>query len=91
VDREGRAYVVDAATQVVQIFDSEGRLLMYFGAPGASTQGELGLPAGVDIDYENVGYFQKYLAPGHECEYLVLVASQVGPRKVNVYGFLKKK
>ena len=91
VDKEGRAYVVDAATQVVQIFDTEGKLLLYFGEPGASTQGELSLPAGLTIDYENVGYFQKYLAPGQECEYLVMVTSQVGPRKVNVYGFLKKK
>ena len=90
VDRTGLTYVVDAATQVVQIFDPDGRLLMYFGQPGASTKGELSLPAGVDIDYENVGYFQKYLAPGRQCEYLILVTSQFGPHKVNVYGFLKK-
>jgi hypothetical protein len=75
---------------VVQIFDPEGRLLLFFGQPGASTQGELTLPAGVDIDYENVDYFQKYLAPGQQCEYLILVTSQFGPHKVNVYGFLKK-
>jgi len=90
VDRAGLAYVVDAATQVVQIFDPEGRLLLFFGQPGATTQGELILPAAVNIDYENTGYFQKYLAPGQQCEYLILVTSQFGPRKVNVYGFLKK-
>ncbi len=95
VDRAGLAYVVDASTYVVQIFDPEGRLLLFFGQPGASTQGELALPAGVEIDYENTGYFQKYVAPGFECEYVILVTSQpppsVGPAKVSVYGFLKKK
>jgi DNA-binding beta-propeller fold protein YncE len=90
VDRDGLAYVVDAATQVVQIFDAEGRLLLYFGQPGASTRGELSLPAVVKVDYANVGLFQKYAAPGHQCEYLILVTSQFGAHKVNVYGFLKK-
>lgn len=90
VDHDGLAYVVDAATQVVQIFDTEGRLLLYFGQPGASTRGELSLPAVVKVDYANVGLFQKYVAPGHQCEYLILVTSQFGSQKVNVYGFLKK-
>jgi len=89
-DHSGLAYVVDAATQVVQMFDGEGRLLMYFGQPGASTRGELDLPAAVKVDYDNVGLFQKYVAPGRQCEYLILVTSQFGPQKVNVYGFLKK-
>lgn len=91
VDRTGLVYVADAATQVVQIFDQQGKLLLYFGQPGASTRGELYLPAAVKIDYDNVRYFQQYVAPGHECEYLVLVTNQFGPQKVNVYGFLRKK
>lgn len=91
VDREGHVYVVDAATQVVQVFDSEGKLLMFFGQPGASAQGELYLPAGVKIDYENVRYFQNLAAPGTQLEYLVFVTSQFGDRKVNVYGFLRKQ
>ena len=90
-DRQGLIYVVDAATQVVQIFDSEGRLLLFFGAPGASLRGQLVLPASVKVDYDHVGYFQKYVAPGYQCEYLILVTSQFGDNKVNVYGFLKKK
>lgn len=90
VDRDGLAYVVDAATQVVQIFDGEGRLLMYFGEPGASTRGQLVLPASVKVDYDHIKYFQKYVAPGRQCEYLILVTSQFGSQKVNVYGFLKK-
>ncbi len=90
VDHQGLAYVVDAATQLVQIFDPEGRLLLYFGQPGASTRGQLVLPASIKVDYDHVGYFQKYLAPGYQCEYLILVTSQFGPDKVSVYGFLKR-
>jgi DNA-binding beta-propeller fold protein YncE len=91
VDRQGLAYVVDAATQVVQIFDTEGRLLLVFAQAGASTQGEVILPAAVKVDYDNVQYFQKYLAPGKQCEYLIFVISQSGMQKVSVYGFLKQK
>ena len=91
VDRQGLTYVVDAATQVVQIFDTEGRLLLFFGQPGASTRGQLVLPASVKVDYDHVGYFEKYVAPGYQCEYLIFVASQFGNDKVNIYGFLKKK
>lgn len=91
VDRAGLTYVVDAATQVVQIFDVEGKLLLFFGQPGASTHGELVLPAGITIDYDNVGLFKHLVAPGYQCEYVILVTSQFGSRKVNVYGFLKKQ
>lgn len=91
VDREGITYVVDASVQVVQMFDRQGRLLMYFGQPGASTRGELLLPASVKVDYNHIGYFQKHVAPGYQCEYLILVTSQFGDNKVSVYGFLKKK
>ncbi|MGA2246382.1 MAG: 6-bladed beta-propeller [Verrucomicrobiota bacterium] len=90
VDRQGIAYVVDAATQVVQLFDTEGRLLMFFAEPGASTQGEVVLPAVVKVDYDNVGYFQKFVAPGHQLDYLIFVTSQFGSQKVSVYGFLKQ-
>jgi sugar lactone lactonase YvrE len=89
-DREGRIYVVDASTQVVQLFDTEGKLLMFFGSPGNSTQGELYLPAGIDVDYDNTGVFKNLVAPGKELEYVILVASQFGYNKVSVYGFLKK-
>ena len=89
VDRQGITYVVDASVQVVQMFDPQGRLLMYFGRPGASTRGELLLPASVKVDYDHVNYFQKYVAPGHRCEYLILVTSQFGPNLVSIYGFLK--
>ncbi len=89
VDKEGRLYAVDAASQVVQIFDSTGHLLMWFGEPEASPKG-LELPSKVVVDYDNVGLFQKYAAPGFKLDHLVLVINQVGPRKVSVYGFGKK-
>jgi DNA-binding beta-propeller fold protein YncE len=91
VDHEGRFYVVDAATTVVQVFDNEGKLLMYFGEPKTSGEGSLYLPAGLTIDYENVGLFQQYVAPGQKIEYLIWVTNQAGPKKVGVYGFLAKK
>ena len=90
VDREGITYVVDAATAVVQMFDAEGRLLMFFGEPNTSGPGGLYLPAGLCVDYENVEYYKKYVAPGHQIEYLIFVVSQVGDQKVGVYGYLKK-
>ncbi len=91
VDHQGNAYVVDAATQVVQIFDTEGRLLLFFAQAGASAQGQVILPAVVKVDYDNLSYFQKFVAPGHQLDYLIFVTSQFGPQKVSVYGFLKQK
>jgi DNA-binding beta-propeller fold protein YncE len=90
VDREGRFYVIDAAAPVVQLFDREGKLLMFFGQPATSGDAGLYLPAGLAVDYENVGLFQKYAAPGYKLEYLILLTNQVGPQKVSVFGFLKK-
>jgi len=89
-DREGRVYVLDAAAPVVQLFDGQGKLLMLFGEPNTSGAGSLYLPAGLAIDYENVGLFQKYAAPGLKIEYLILLTNQVGPQKVSVYGFVRK-
>jgi DNA-binding beta-propeller fold protein YncE len=90
VDRDGRFYVVDAAAPVVQLFDEQGRLLMWFGEPKSSGPAGLYLPAGLTVDYENVGLFQKYAAPGYKLEYLILLTNQVGPQKVSIFGFLKK-
>lgn len=86
VDREHRLFVVDAATQVVQVFDEDGRLLLFFGAPGES-RASFVLPAGVSIDYEHVDYFRPLAEPGFSLEYLLLVTSQYGDRKVSVFGF----
>ncbi len=90
VDHENRVYVVDAATAVVQMFDAEGRLLMYFGEPQSSGLAGLYLPAGLAIDYENVGLFQKFAAPGHKIDFLIFVTNQAGTQKVSVFGFMRK-
>jgi DNA-binding beta-propeller fold protein YncE len=89
-DRVGRMYVGDAAFQNVQIFDREGRVLMSFGSPGEGVQGqELALPAAVAIDYDNVALFRPYADSNFALEYVILVASQFGPNKVDVFGFGK--
>jgi hypothetical protein len=90
VDREGRIYVIDAATALAQVFDKQGQLLMYFGEPKSSGRGAMYLPAALAIDYQNVDLYQKYAAPGYKIEYLIFVTNQAGPQKVNVYGFLRK-
>jgi sugar lactone lactonase YvrE len=88
VDREGRVYVADAASELVQIFDSDGKLLLFFGGAG-NNPGGLNLPADVAIDYDNVDLFADRVAPGYKIEYLIIVTSQFGMNKVNVFGFLE--
>lgn len=90
VDRLGRMYVSDAAFQNVQVFDAAGRVLMSFGQATDDAEG-LSLPAGVSIDYDNVELFRRRAAPGFDVEYLVLVVSQFGPNKVDVFGFGRKR
>ena len=63
---------------------------MYFAQPGASTQGQVVLPAAVKVDYDNLRYFQKFVAPGRKLDYSIFVTSQFGGQKVSVYGFLKQ-
>ena len=90
VDREGRIYVVDAATETIQIFSPEGRLLLYF--PSAEGRRDhLRLPAQIAIDYDNLDLFTRYVAEDFELEYLVLVTCQYGTQKVKIYGFGHKK
>jgi DNA-binding beta-propeller fold protein YncE len=86
VDHEGRLYAADAMSQVVQIFDQQGRPLTWFGEPGMTGQVQ-NLPAKVVVDYDDAGYFQRYVAPGFKVEYLVIVVNQMGTHKVSVYGF----
>jgi sugar lactone lactonase YvrE len=84
IDAAGRVYVGDAAFENVQVFANDGKLLLYFGRDGANP---LNLPAGVTIDYQNVDCFRQYADPRFAIEYLILVASQFGPNKVDVFGF----
>ena len=88
VDREGRVYVVDASTEVVQIFNADAKLMLFFGGAG-NHPGGLNIPAKVVIDYDNIDLFADRVAPGFKIEYLVIVTSQFGLNKVNVFGFLE--
>jgi len=88
IDREGRLYVVDAAFENVQILNRDGKLLLFFGQPG-DKRSNINLPTKVVVDYANAPLFQQFAAPGFQVEYVILVASQFGVNKVNVYGFGK--
>ena len=88
VDREGYIYTVDAAFENIQVFNQEGRVLLFFGQPGGNRE-DINLPTTVVIDYENAPLFQQYADPKFKLEYVILVASQFGKSKVNVFGFGK--
>ena len=88
LDRAGRLLVGDAAFQNVQIFDNSGKLLLYFGQAD-ERNGGLNLPAGVSIDYDNIASFRRFADARFRIDYLILVASQFGPNKVDVFAFGK--
>jgi DNA-binding beta-propeller fold protein YncE len=90
IDHDKRLYIVDAAFENVQILNPDGKLLLFFGGPG-DKRGNINLPTKITIDYVNAPLFQQYAAPGFDIEYLILVASQFGVNKVNVYGFGKMR
>lgn len=90
IDKAGRMLIGDAAFQNVQVFDSSGKLLMYFGHNDGQPDG-LNLPAGVSVDYENIASFRRFADPKFDIEYLILVASQFGPNKVDIFGFGKMR
>jgi sugar lactone lactonase YvrE len=90
MDRNGRLLVGDAAFQNVQVFDNSGKLLMYFGQTDGRADG-LNLPAGVTVDYDNIAAFRRFADPKFSIDYLILVASQFGPNKVDIFGFGKMK
>ena len=86
IDRENRIWVVDAATEVVKVYNEQAQLLLFFGLPG-NAPGTMNLPATVVLDYDNVELFRKYAVQGANIEFLVLVSNQYGPNKISVYGF----
>ncbi len=90
LDQDRKLYVVDAAFENVQIFNGEENLLMHFGGSYHGA-GAMGLPAAVEISYENLSYFQAYVDPSFMLKYLIYVTNQYGPSKVNVYGFVEQK
>jgi len=61
---------------------------MVLGGPGQA-RGDLALPARVALSTDGIAYFAKDAAPGFHIEYLIFVTNQLGPSKVNVYGFGK--
>ena len=90
LDKDQQLYAVDAAFENVQIFNGEGKLLMHFGGSYHGA-GAMGLPAAVEVSYENLSYFQPYVDPSFALKYLIYVTNQYGPAKVNVYGFVEQK
>jgi 6-bladed beta-propeller len=86
VDKNRRVYVIDAAFENVQVFNKDFKLLLFMLGPGRERH-NINLPAGVAIDYDNIAYFKKYLAPKFKPEYLLFVTSNFGLTKVNVYAF----
>jgi len=88
VDRESTLFVVDAMFENVQMFNNDGKLLMFFGGH-YNGPGGLWLPTTIIIDYDNLEYFQKYVNPAFILKYLILVTSQYGPDKINIYGAVK--
>lgn len=88
VDNESNLYVVDAGFENVQVFNKEGKLLMHFGG-SYKGKGDMWLPAKIILDYEHLSYFEKFVDPRFDLEYLIFVTNQYGPDKINVYGYVK--
>ncbi len=86
VGPDGVIYVVDGATQLVQMFNGEGETLMRFAGPG-NVPGALVLPSTLAIDATSIEYFRQYVHQDFNVDYLLIVASQYGPRLINVYAF----
>ncbi|NQT50555.1 hypothetical protein HQ576_00805 [bacterium] len=86
VDPEGRLYVADAAAETVLVYNPQDQLLVLLGGPGIG-RGDLSLPAKVAISLEGIEHFARYASPDFRVEYLIFVSSQLGPNKINVYGF----
>jgi len=87
VDREEHLYAVDIAFENVQIFDdATGRLLLFFGGFG-SAPGNMYMPTGIHIDYDNIDYFQRYADKNFRLKYLVYVGNSLGKAMLNVYGY----
>jgi hypothetical protein len=83
---DGILYVVDGAFQNVQMFTTEGELLMFFGGPGPFA-GAMSLPAGVTVHGDNIERFEPWVHPAFEAQRLVVVSNQFGPDKIAVYAF----
>lgn len=86
ITRDKLMYVIDSAFENVQMFNAEGRPLLFIAHGGGQPE-DLALPAGIAISYELAPLFQKYAAEGFKLEHIIAVTSQAGPSKVNIYGY----
>ena len=86
VDPEGRIYVADAAFENVQVFDPDFKLLLVVGGPGDGP-GNLALPAGVAIVAKVPSVFRDLADPRLDVRHLLLVVSQYGARRINLFAF----
>ncbi|TNF32009.1 MAG: hypothetical protein EP329_11400, partial [Deltaproteobacteria bacterium] len=86
VDDAGRIYVADAAFENVQVFDADFRLLLVLGGPG-ERPGNLALPAGVSVAAKVPEIYRDLADPQFDVDHLVIVVSQYGARRVNLYAF----
>lgn len=89
LDKEENLYAVDGALQNVQIFNSDGKLLLFFGG-ATNTYGGMYLPTAVAVSYD-IELFKKYVDPRYELKYLIFQINQYGNHKVNVYGRIEPK
>ena len=78
-------YVVDAAFDNVQMFNPDGRVLMFFGS-GGGHPGSMDLPAGICINESDIELFRQYVHPAFEPHRLIVVTNQFGRHKVSVYA-----
>ncbi len=90
IDRNENLYVVDAAFENIQIFNKEGKILMFFGG-STKEPGGMWLPAKVNISYDNLELFQRYVDKKFNLLYLIFVTNNFGPHKINVYGRIDVK
>jgi hypothetical protein len=81
-DRKNRLYAVDAAFNNIQIFNRDGKLLLFFGK-GGKGPGDLYLAAKVAVDYDNIKYFEQYAEPGFNSTSQHRASSA---QKINVCG-----
>jgi len=90
IDKKRRLYAVDAAHQNVQMFNEDGRLLMFFGSPGLEV-GSLSLPAGLAVTDQDLDFYQQYAAPDFDLELVIMVINQVDKHRIAIYGLGKKR
>jgi hypothetical protein len=90
VSADGVIYIADALFHHVHMFNDQGRMLMFLGGAGSSP-GCTNTVADVSCDASLLSYFAKWVPTDFEPQYLVFVANQLGPGRVNIYAFGQKR